>query len=270
MASFIHSWSHREKGPFIRVNCGGIPENVLESELFGHLEKGATKQAGALGSFALANGGTLFLEDIDKLPLSLQHKVFLAIQEKHVYRGENPHEHLPDFRIIASTSERLDAKVDAGAFRKDLYYLLNVVPIVIPPLRERKEDIIPLLLHFAERINKKYGIKKKFNPKLLKILQEYTWPGNVRELQNIVERLLVTVDGDWIGEEHIPDYMNLNLENQKAIQVNRLVPLKEATELLEKELLALAQEKYTSTTKMAEVLGVNQSTVSRKLQQYKM
>lgn len=268
IASFIHNWSERENGPFIHINCGAIPENVLESELFGYSEKTAKVTVGSRGSFVLANGGTLFLDDIDKLPLSLQFKVYLAIQEKNIPIVNSAHTQEIDFRIIASTSENLDVKVQEGTFRKDLYYLLNVVPMVIPPLRERKDDVIPLLLHFADRINKKYGINKKFNPKLLKTLQEYAWPGNVRELQNIVERLLVMVDGDWIGVEELPDYMNLNHSNQKAVQVNRIVPLKEATEMLEKELLTLVQGKYSSTTKMAEVLGVNQSTISRKLQQY--
>jgi len=268
IASFIHKWSDRESGPFISVNCGAIPENVLESELFGNMEKGTQKEVGRLGSFVLANGGTLFLDDIDKLPISLQVKVFRAIQERNVPNINGTNSIEVNFRIIASTSVDLEEKVRGGTFRKDIYYLLNVIPMVVPSLRERKDDVIPLILHFANRINKKYSMNKKFNPLLLKTMQEYAWPGNVRELQNIVERLLVTVDGNWIEVEQLPDYMNPNCANQKVIQVNHIVPLKEAIEILEKELLMLAQERYGSTTKMAEVLGVNQSTISRKLQQY--
>lgn len=263
IASLIHKWSERENGPFISVNCGGIPESVLESELFGSSEG---TMSGHSGSFVTANGGTLFLDDIDQLPQSLQVKVYRAMQERKVSHASGT---VPlNLRVIASTGADLEDRVRKGLFRKDLYYLLNVVPMAIPPLRERREDVIPLILHFADRINKKYGISKKFNPRLLKTLQDYEWPGNARELQNIVERLLVTVDSEWIEIEHLPEYMDPSRSGQKLIQINRIVPLKEAIESLEKELLTLAQERYGSTTKMAEALGVNQSTVSRKLQQY--
>lgn len=264
IASIIHRWSER-RGPFISVNCATLPETVLEYELFGYVGKDGVDN---WGSFGLANGGTLFLDDVDQLPLSLQARMYRAIQEKnnaiehHAYPEEN------SYRIIASTSTNLEEKVREGTFRKDLYYLLHVVPMVIPPLRNRKEDIIPLILYFADRINKKYGLNKRFNPRVLKMLQEYAWPGNVRELQNIVERLIVTVDGHWICAEHLPDDINVDGTNGRVIQVHGIVPLKEAVALLEKELLMLALEKYGSTTKMAQVLGINQSTVSRKLQQY--
>lgn len=268
LALFIHRWSERKSGPFICINCGALPESVLDSELFGCQKSGGTKYDGHYGSLVLANGGTLFLDDINQLPLSLQGKLLRTIQEKHTPRFDNDVSETGSIRIIASTSADLQDKVREGTFRKDLYYLLHVVPMVIPPLRDRPDDIIPLILHFASHINKKYGINKRFNPRVLKMLRAYEWPGNVRELQNTVERLLVTVDGEWIEVEHIPDYMHADDSGQRVVQVNRIVPLKEAISLLEKELLALVQEKYGSTTKMAKVLGINQSTVSRKLQQY--
>lgn len=172
-------------------------------------------------------------------------------------------------RIISATAQDIEQKVQSGQFRKDLYYQLNVVPIAIPPLRERKEDVIPLILYFTDQLNRKYGLKKKFNPLVLKKMQEYAWPGNVRELQNMTERLFVTTEDEWIHEEHLPDHVNVNVKEHKGIQIHQIMPLKDAVELLEKELLQLAQKRYHSTTKIAEVLGVNQSTVSRKLSRWK-
>lgn len=261
IASYIHKWSGRNEGPFITVHCGAIPQTFLETELFGREDGKEVK----LGSIEMANEGTLFLEEIEEIPLALQVKLLRAIQEKRITRvgGKKPIEVNP--RVIAATMHDLEERVQSGKFRQDFYYQLNVVPISIPPLRERKEDIIPLVVHFMKKLNQKYGMEKKFKPELLKVLQEYEWPGNVRELQNLTERLLVTAEDDWISGEYIPDYVYRNTNNQKAIQVNAIIPLKEAVELLEKELLTLAQKQYKSTTRIAAVLEVNQSTISRKL-----
>jgi PAS domain S-box-containing protein len=266
IAAFIHSISTRKKQPFITVSCGSIPEKLLEKELFGFEHESKGNKEGKLGSIELANEGTLFLDEIEELPLSLQVKLLKVIQEKQAHAGLS--QASANVRVIVSTSKDLSELVKAGKFREDLYYRLNVVPITIPPLKERREDIVPLILHFTDQLNKRYALDKKFNPRLLKKLQEYSWPGNVRELQNIIERLLVTTEGAWINEDDLPIHILNNQGGIRSIQVNRIISLREAIEHVERELLTMAQEKYSSTTKIAEVLEVNQSTISRKLQKY--
>jgi PAS domain S-box-containing protein len=261
-ANFIHNWSDRKKSPFITVSCGALLEALLDQEFFGNGE-------GKLGAFELANDGTLFLDEIHEIPLPLQVKLIRVIQERKITRNKDSSQLQLNVRLITSTNGNLEELIRLGKFRRELYYLLNVVPIHIPPLRERKEDIVPLILYFIKQLNSKYDMNKTFNPSLLKILQEYHWPGNVRELQNIVERLLVTHEDVMIGIEHLPEHMRLGVNEQKTIQINKIIPLKEAMELVEKELLEMAQKKHVSTTKIAELLGVNQSTVSRKLNRYK-
>jgi PAS domain S-box-containing protein len=268
IASFVHKLSNRQKKPFIMTNCGSVPEMLLEAELFGSEQGTGGSREEKLGLFEMANEGTLFLDEIGEMPLGLQVKLLRVLQEKQFVRVGGTKPIRVNVRVIAATYNDLEEKVQSGKFREDLYYLLNVVPISIPPLRERREDIIPLVLHFAEQLNKKYGMEKKFNPQLLKKLQGYDWPGNVRELQNIIERLMVTTDGTWIEPEDLPEHITSSLTDQRSIQIHKIIPLNEAIDLLEKELLEMAQKKYGSTTKMAEVLGVNQSTISRKLQKY--
>lgn len=265
LASYIHKWSHRHEGPFITVHCGAIPPLLLETELFGDESAAEVK----LGCLEMAHEGTIFLNEVDEIPPALQVKLLRAIQEKRITRMGGSTSVEINVRIISATAQDIEQKVQSGQFRKDLYYQLNVVPIAIPPLRERKEDVIPLILYFTDQLNRKYGLKKKFNPLVLKKMQEYAWPGNVRELQNMTERLFVTTEDEWIHEEHLPDHVNVNVREHKGIQIHQIMPLKDAVELLEKELLQLAQKRYHSTTKIAEVLGVNQSTVSRKLSRWK-
>lgn len=258
MASFIHKWSNRKNHPFITLDCGSMPAELLERELFGDDEK-----ENKMGLIKMANSGTLFLEQIEEMPISTQTK-FSKILQRQGRQNE-----VLNLRIITSSSKNLRVKVENGTFREDLYYMLNVVPISIPPLRERKEDIIPLVIHFTDQLNRKYKEEKKLSPILLKELQEYSWPGNVQELQNIIERLFVTSEGMWIKSENIPDYIKFDKVHEKSIKINHLMPLKDAVELLEKELLKMAEKKYESTTKIAKVLGVNQSTISRKIQKYR-
>lgn len=265
IASYIHKWSRRSKGPFIAVHCGAIPQTLLEAELFGY-DDGAEVKVGAI---EMANEGTLLLEEIEEIPLALQVKLLRAIQERRMTRVGSKKLIEVSPRIIAATIHDLEERVQSGTFRKELYYQLNVIPICIPPLRERKEDIIPLILHFVQKLNQKYEMRKRFKPELLKALQEYEWPGNVRELQNLTERLLVTAEGDWIDAEYVPNYIYKNSNNKKVVQIHNIIPLKDAIELLEKELLELAQKQYGSTTRIAVALGVNQSTISRKLNKLK-
>ncbi len=267
ISSFIHQNSQRKDKPFIKVNCGAIPENLLESELFGY-ERGAFTGAskdGKLGLFELANEGTLFLDEIGEVPLPLQVKLLRVLQENELVRIGGTKPIRINVRIVAATNRNLQEEIKKGRFREDLYYRLNVVPLYVPPLRERKEDILPLTLHFIEKYNEKYRKEKSFSQETLECLQAYKWPGNVRELQNIVERLVVITDLNTVEPQHLPDMLVSGRKQSSGVSVTDIMPLKDAIELLERQLLLLAREKYGTTTKMAEILGVNQSTISRKL-----
>lgn len=267
IASYIHQQSLRKEKPFIKVNCSAIPENLLESELFGY-EKGAFTGAlkdGKLGLFEVANEGTLFLDEIGDVSLSLQVKLLRVLQEKEFVRVGGTKPIRVNVRIVAATNRNLEEEVKKGTFRRDLYYRLNVVPIRIPPLRERRDDILPLTLHFVEKINKAYNTNKSFSLEAMELLQDYQWPGNVRELQNIVERMLVLSEQRVIDAHHLPEFLAQSQHSSAGVHVSRLMSLQEAIELVEKQLLAMARNECGTTTKMAEVLGVNQSTVSRKI-----
>ncbi len=266
IASYIHSKSERNDKPFIKVNCGAIPENLLESELFGY-EKGAftgASKTGKPGLFELANGGTLFLDEIGEIPLALQVKLLRVLQEMEFTRIGGTKPISVNVRIIAATNRELQEEMKKGNFREDLYYRLNVVPLLIPPLRERKDDILSLTLHFTQKFNEKFKTYKTFSPTVLDLFQSYHWAGNVRELQNMIERLVVTADASTIDVEQLPDFL-LESKTLPAVQVTDIIPIKEAIDLVEYQLLVLAKKKYRTTVKIAEVLQVNQSTVSRKL-----
>ncbi len=271
VARFIHGLSAVQEGPFIKVNCGAIPENLLESELFGY-ESGAftgAKKGGKRGLFELAHHGTIFLDEIGDLPLSMQVKLLQVIQEKKVNRiGATKSESI-DVRIIAATNKNLQQMVKEGAFRSDLYYRLNVVPIFIPPLRERKDDILPLTFHLLGLINNQYGCKKELSPDVYSVLQVYHWPGNVRELQNIVERAVVTSKQEVITCEDLPIYISEKGRcGTGQIIVNDILPLKDAIDEVEKQIITQAYETFGNTYKIAEILGINQSTVVRKLKKF--
>lgn len=186
----IHDRSNRKDSPYIKVNCAAIPDTLIESELFGY-DKGAFTGAlnkEKLGMFEMANKGTILLDEIGDMPLNLQSKLLRVLQEKEILRVGGTKSIKLDVRVIASTNQHLDELVKMGKFREDLYYRLNVVPIKIPHLRERKEDI-PILVHsFLTRLNTKYGKEKSFDSESMEALESYNWPGNVRELQNVIER----------------------------------------------------------------------------------
>ncbi|MCG7336124.1 sigma 54-interacting transcriptional regulator [Sporosarcina sp. ACRSM] len=266
IASYIHRKSERKDEPFIKVNCGAIPENLLESELFGY-EKGAftgASKTGKPGLFELANNGTIFLDEIGEIPLALQVKLLRVLQEMEFTRIGGTKPISVNVRIIAATNRNLQEEMKKGNFREDLYYRLNVVPLFIPPLRERKDDILALTLHFIQNFNEKFQTCKTFSPAVLDLFQTYAWAGNVRELQNMIERLIVTADAPIIDIEHLPDSL-MDGKDLPAVHVTDIIPIKEAIHLVESQLLLLAKKKYGTTIKIAEVLEVNQSTVSRKL-----
>ncbi|HYE82081.1 MAG TPA: sigma 54-interacting transcriptional regulator [Clostridia bacterium] len=268
VSRLIHHLSPVKDGPYIKVNCGAIPEKLLESEFFGY-EYGAFTGAvkgGKTGYFEQSDKGTIFLDEIADLPLSLQVKLLQVIQDKAIRRiGSSKSENI-DIRIIAATNNDLRKMVDEGRFREDLYYRLNVISIHIPPLRERKGDIIPLANYFLEVFNKQYGCSKEFAPDVPSVLYSYYWPGNVRELQNIIERMVVTSRDSEIACKDIPPYINQIFKVRHGqIIVNGIIPLREAVSEVEKQIISRAYKAYGNTYKIAEALGVNQSTIVRKL-----
>lgn len=271
VAKMIHRVSPRRDGPFIEINCGAIPESLLESELFGY-ERGAFTGAareGRTGIFELANNGTLLLDEIAEIPLNLQVKLLRALQEQEIYRVGGSHPIKLNVRIIAATNKNLWEMVQNHIFREDLYYRLNVVPMEIPPLRKRREDILPLTNHFLKICNDKYGFKRRLAPEIYQVFESYGWPGNVRELQNLVERLVVTSNTEMITEKHLPpSIFKKALGSPQAVQVFGLTTLKEAAETVEKELVTRALRVGKSTRRAAELLGVTHSTIVRKLKQY--
>ena len=265
LAWHIHKNSPRREGPFIEINCGAIPENLMESEIFGY-ESGAftgAKKEGKIGKIELADGGTLFLNEIGELSLELQVKLLQVLQERTITRIGGNDVIRVDFRLIAATNQDLSELASNGRFRKDLYYRLNVVPIAIPPLRERREGVPALVMHFVKKINSKYKMDKSITPGAMKLVLDYDWPGNIRELQNFIERVIVTTDEKDIREEHVNGILNLGAES------SRPVTLKERLEEVEKDMLFRYMEKYQNTYKVADQLGVSQPTIVRKLKKYR-
>ena len=272
IAKLLHENGSRKEYPFIKVNCGAIPENLIESELFGY-ESGAftgSRKNGKKGLFETADKGTIFLDEISELPLNLQVKLLQVIQEREITRVGGVESIPIDVRIISATNRDLMPLVHGGKFREDLYYRLNVVPISIPPLRERPEDIIPMIRIFLNQNNIKMKEHKEIDSKTIAILMKYSWPGNVRELQNIIERLVITTKGTTILPENLPGFI---LETAGSIDPDNagLLPtgsLKEALDRAEREILLNAQKQYKTTRAMAKALGVSQPTIVRKLQKY--
>ncbi len=270
IAEMIHNNSPRSEGPYITVNCGAIPDGLLESELFGY-DYGAftgARKEGKAGYFQMANGGTIFLDEIGDLPLSLQVKLLRVLQSKEIVRvGGNRALHV-DVRVIAGTNRDLNDLVNKKEFREDLFYRLNVVPIHVPPLRERKEEIPALVNHFNDLFNDKYHQSKKISAEVLNDLMAYDWPGNVRELENLIERLMVTTTKEIIGREDLPVLIAVNSLEQARVYISGIIPLAEAISSLEKQILEKAFKKNLTTRQIAEKLGVDHSTVVRKAAKY--
>ncbi|MFZ5649260.1 MAG: sigma 54-interacting transcriptional regulator [Bacillota bacterium] len=272
LARVIHSASNRaETGSFVQINCGAIPENLLESELFGY-EPGAftgASREGKPGMFEIADRGTLLLDEIGDVPVNLQVKLLRVLQEQVVYRLGSTRPIKLDVRIVAATNRNIWERVREGSFREDLFYRLNVLPIEVPPLRERKEDILPLTMHFIQLYNEKYGVKKRLDPKALPLLEAYSWPGNVRELQNILERLLVITDEESIQASQVQEQLTkFRTKFKTPITVNELLPIQEAKEMVEKTLIGMAFDYYPSIRKAAEALGLDHSNIVRKAAKY--
>jgi Nif-specific regulatory protein len=239
VARAIHEASPRRDHPFIKVNCAALPENLLESELLGH-EKGAFTGALAMkkGRFELADTGTLFLDEIGEMPVTLQAKLLRVLQEKQFERLGGSRTISVDVRVIAATNRSLEEAVNEGSFRADLYYRLNVVPIILPPLRERREDIPILLDHFLRESNRNNQRDVRLARPVLQFFQDYDWPGNVREMQNLIERLVIMADREWIEIKSLPSYM---MEGPPAARNRELRHVDDGAILSERAPLVLAE-----------------------------
>lgn len=270
LAKFVHSISERSNsGSFIHVNCSAIPDSLLESELFGY-EPGAFTGAGKgkVGLFDLADRGTLFLDEIGDMPLSLQSKILNVLQEKCFYRvgGRKPIQ--VDVRIIAATNVNLEEYIESGKFREDLYYRLNVVPVNIPRLADRREDILPLISYYLECCNKRHQKSKIFSPAVIDAFIKYDWPGNIREIINLIERLVVTVDEPVIAIQHLPKTIKqLPIpEVEKAGLWKPDVSLKEIIKELEEKVIEEALLSCDSYKEAAQRLDIDVATLFRKRQ----
>ncbi|MGE5703159.1 MAG: sigma-54 interaction domain-containing protein [Clostridia bacterium] len=268
LAREIHAMSERAELPFVSLNCGSLPKDLIESELFGYEPGTFTggKKGGKIGLFEAADKGTIFLDEIAELPYDVQSKLLEVLQESTIRKIGGVQARKIDVRIIAATNRDLSALVDKQLFRKDLFYRLNVVPLRIPSLRERKEEIPMLVQHFLDIFNKKYNQSKRISKQIKLKLMEYDWPGNIRELENIIERIVVTNSEDVF--EFLLKEADLQLFEENTVSIQGLLPLKVAKKIIEKELILKAHQLYGSTYKAAKALQVDQSTVVKKLKQY--
>lgn len=271
VARLIHQYSPRSNRQFATVNCGAIPETLIEAELFGYTAGSFTGGAkdGKPGIFQSVTGGTIFLDEIGEIPFHLQSKLLEVIQENHI-RPIGSVESIPvDVRIIAATNQNLEEMVKKKLFREDLFYRLNVVPIHIPPLTERKEDLDVLITQFLNAFVQKYGTQKILSPEVMNAFYQYDWPGNVRELENLIERIYITSEEDVIRLHDLPKSISsLPQQSEDTEQAPiSFLPLKEAKQRVENELISNAYKMYQNTYKVAEVLQVNQSTIARKVKE---
>lgn len=267
IAKALHRSSDRAQEPFIAVNCAAIPKDLIESELFGHLKgsfTGATKDR--KGKFALADGGTLFLDEIGELPLDLQPKLLRALQEQQIEPVGGETEQV-DVRVIAATNRNLEEAMQAGSFREDLYYRLAVVPLEIPPLRERKGDIPLLLEHFLQK--QQVGTGVRFSAQVLEYLQKYSWPGNVRELENVVEQMLILRSSDTLELEDLPERIG-----RPTVTTGRVLNLPEegySLEQLEQDAVREALRRCDGNkSKAAAFLQIPRHTLLYRLEKYKI
>lgn len=269
LAKFIHNESQRNGGPFIKVNCSAIPKELFESELFGYMEgsfTGALKE-GKPGMFELANNGTLLLDEIGELPIYVQPKLLRVLQEKEVYRLGAKTPTKLNIRVLAATNRDLKTEVVEGKFREDLFFRLNVVPINIPPLRERKEDITEIALYFLEKLNRRYKKNITFAPEIENVLISYSWPGNVRELENLVEYLFIANFSDKITIEMMPSWVLTEHVMEKYITepVSSSSRLNYMLDMFEKNIITVALSKHNSVKETAETLDIHPSTLFRKI-----
>ncbi|SUY45445.1 PAS domain S-box [Clostridium putrefaciens] len=268
LAKFIHKESNRRVGPFIKVNCAAIPNELFESELFGY-ESGSftgASQKGKPGLFELANEGTILLDEVGELPLSVQCKLLRVIQEREVSRVGGHRGIKLNVRILAATNRNLLQEIKKGNFREDLFFRLNVIPITVPPLRERREDIPGLISYFLENLNRKYKKNITISDEVINLMMSYSWKGNIRELQNLIEYLFIINPNDEICIEQLPTKLlaeQLILNNKGDSS-----KLKDMMYIIEKNIIISTLKNHSSMRKAANDLGVDVSTLSRKIKRY--
>ncbi len=279
IASLIQKNSVRNMQPYIKVNCAAISDNLIESEFFGY-EKGAFTGAGASGKkgyFELADNGTLFLDEIGELPLEMQAKLLRVLQDGEFYKvgGTNPIK--ANLRIISATNKNLEEMMQEKIFRRDLYYRLNVFPIRIPNLRERKEEIEPLAKHFVEKYNEKFGMKKTLAQEVLTFLKQCEWPGNIRELENVIQRLMITApQGEITGIDFMREIHTDLFDSKKEtwaitdMEETSSLNLTHLVDLFEKNIIKSAMEKYGTSRKTASAIGISQTQFIRKKKKYQL
>jgi len=272
VVNLIHRASpQRSEKSLIKVNCGAIPRDLLESELFGYDPGAFTGAAreGRSGLFELADGGSIFLDEIGEMPPDLQVKLLRVLQEREITRIGGSRVIKVDVRVIAASNKNLLELVRAGNFRQDLYYRLNVVPLEVPPLRERKEDIVALAQHYVRHFNRRYGFEKVLSAELIDIMESYSWPGNVRELVNMVERMVVTSKGNILGAGDFPQEIQAYkgchvLEDHIFDGLN----IQQIIEETEKRVILDVLKKSINTTYAAKSLGISRATLARKMSKY--
>jgi two-component system nitrogen regulation response regulator NtrX len=271
VARNIHQLSRRRAAPFVEVNCAAIPEDLIESELFGHVRGAFTGAvADRRGKFEAAHGGTIFLDEIADMSLKTQAKVLRVLQEQVMEAVGGSTRIKVDARVLAATNKDLTAEIRAGRFREDLYFRLNVVPIFVPPLRDRQEDIPILAEHFMAMLAREYGRRPKtFEPDALLAFRQYVWPGNVRELRNVVERLMIMVPGDRISSRDLSfldQTLTAGTDAAPAARASVGAPLHEARDRFERDyiLRALAAQ-HGNISRTAEMLGIERSNLYRKM-----
>ena len=271
VARALHHRSSRKDNPFVAVNCGAIPENLLESELFGHKRGAFTDaQADRAGLFEQADGGTLFLDEIGELPLALQVKLLRVLQDETVRRIGDNNDLVVDVRITAATHRDLTAEVKAGRFREDLFYRINVLPVHVPPLRDRRDDIPLLIDHFIERNNRRLGTDiRGMTPEARKLMMTYGWPGNVRELENTIERAMVLADEDTLGETDLPDRIHQARDPIRMQLASGELSIKKTQRVIEEVLIRrpLTQTKG-NRTRAAQLLEIRHRALLYKIEDY--
>ena len=273
IARAIHKQSLRANKPFIEVNCAAIPQELIESELFGH-EKGSFTGATAQkpGKFELAHNGALFLDEVGDMSLATQAKVLRVLQEQKFERVGGSEVLEADFRLIAASNKNLEQEIEQGNFREDLYYRLNVIPLYVPPLRERREDIPLLVNHFLQEFSLENGRRiKTIAPKAVELLAQYEWPGNIRELKNVIERLVIMVSSHVIRAEHIPNNIlgKRRINGISATMGGTWKPLKDAKNAFEKQYILQCLKTHNGNiTKTAQALGIERTYLHKKIRMY--
>jgi len=271
-AELIHKSSNRSNGSLIKVNCGAIPETLVEAELFGY-EGGAftgARAGGKPGYLEMAEGGTLLLDEIGELPYGAQVKLLRFLEDNDVIRVGSTRSRKIDVRVIAATNRDLESMVNTGGFRKDLFFRLNVVPIKIPPLRERVEDVPPLIHYFLKQFNEKCDAAKSLAPAAVDCLCHYIFPGNIRELANLIEQLVVLTPGDIIGLEDLPSAVRRGEAGSCGLVSENEWNLNKTVKDIEKQMILRALKACGSQRQAAKLLGIDHSTLSRKLKRHQI